>query len=464
MAALQGKGAFGGPPPPVAPKPNVERPKWKQPPSVPAPEESIAAIDEDVRETSRSPPPRAVASPVPENQPTSNREGESDPVVQEGDGGDPDQEEEERQRRAAIAARMARLGGAHFGMGPPIFAPKPVARKSEPAPSADEATNQEVPADQSTVAKESTEALVTSPSPDLPSTAPPVPEAAATIEHKDEVDPPLPMPARVPTSMPVPAGPRRAAPPRKKPSKNAPAGPLPEPPAEEAEVAAVQLASVIVEPHTGIVDDAPLAVEVSQKETSEVAGTIETTHDEHVNITTDPEHTVPGSEAFYEPVEEPSHQEGVEELVECAVVHAGEESTHTGAEDQAVQAEQPSGAVEPEAEEDADEEVRRQRVAARLAQMGAFNPLTGPPPIPQRSSFDEQAVATPSKEPLDVEDEVNVDTEEHRETISPPPASPARQGTVPPIEHDAAGPDVGIDQDDAKVDEDDQAPAHDGES
>jgi myosin tail region-interacting protein MTI1 len=286
-----------------------------------------------------------------------------------------------------------------------------------------------------------------------------------STEHKDEVDPPLPMPARVPTSMPVPAGPRRAAPPRKKSPKNAPAGPLPEPPAEESEVAAVQSASVIDAPHTGIVDDAPLAVEVSQKETSEVAEAIETTHDERVNITTDPERSAPGSEAFDEPVEEHSHQEGVKELVECAVVHAEEESTHTGAEDQAVHAEKPSGAVEPEAEEDdADEEARRQRVAARLAQMGAFNPLTGPAPIPQRSSFDEQSVVTPSKEPLDVEDEVNVDTEEHRETIPPPPASPARQGTVPPIEHDAAEPDVGIDQDDAKVDEDDQAPAHDGES
>ncbi len=31
-----------------------------------------------------------------------------------------DEEEKERQRRAAIAARMARLGGARFGMAPPV--------------------------------------------------------------------------------------------------------------------------------------------------------------------------------------------------------------------------------------------------------------------------------------------------------------------------------------------------------
>ena len=38
---------------------------------------------------------------------------------------DADPEEEERQRRAAIAARMARLGGTRVGMGPPIFGLKP---------------------------------------------------------------------------------------------------------------------------------------------------------------------------------------------------------------------------------------------------------------------------------------------------------------------------------------------------
>lgn len=164
MAALQGKGAFGGSPPPVAPKPNVERPKWKPPPPVLAcvssedePRDVTASVAASGREASRSPPPRGVASPTPEDQEASNRDG--DTVAQEGDGGDPSPEEEERQRRAAIAARMARLGGARFGMAPPIFAPKPVVRKSEPAPPALEA-KEEMHGDQPAVINESNEGAI----------------------------------------------------------------------------------------------------------------------------------------------------------------------------------------------------------------------------------------------------------------------------------------------------------------
>ncbi|KAJ4476644.1 hypothetical protein J3R30DRAFT_3215258, partial [Lentinula aciculospora] len=39
MAALQGRGGFGAPPPPVSPKPAVEKPKWKLPPPVASPPE-----------------------------------------------------------------------------------------------------------------------------------------------------------------------------------------------------------------------------------------------------------------------------------------------------------------------------------------------------------------------------------------------------------------------------------------
>ena len=200
MAALQGKGGFGGPPPPVAPKPNVERPKWKPPPAIPPvssdddSKEGIAHVDVTGREASRSPPPRVLGSPTPESQGASNREG--DVVTHEGDGGDPDPEEEERQRRAAIAARMARLGGTRFGMGPPIVAPKPFVRKPEPAPSAPVAKG-ETPVDQPTVLGESGEgtisydalsaiadnsiliALVTSPPHDSPAAVSPVPVAIA---------------------------------------------------------------------------------------------------------------------------------------------------------------------------------------------------------------------------------------------------------------------------------------------
>ncbi|KAJ3890660.1 hypothetical protein GG344DRAFT_35410, partial [Lentinula edodes] len=45
MAALQGKGAFGAPSPPVAPKPAVEKPKWKPPPPVASPPEEEEEIE-----------------------------------------------------------------------------------------------------------------------------------------------------------------------------------------------------------------------------------------------------------------------------------------------------------------------------------------------------------------------------------------------------------------------------------
>ena len=99
MAALQGKGAFGGqpsPPLPIPPKPAVDRPKWKPSPS---PKE-VVVESEETEETEVT---EESLEPVKEDEP------ESDP------------EEEERQRRAALAARMARLGGARVGMGPPVF-------------------------------------------------------------------------------------------------------------------------------------------------------------------------------------------------------------------------------------------------------------------------------------------------------------------------------------------------------
>ena len=280
-------------------------------------------------------------------------------------------------------------------------------------------------------------------------------------ERKDEPESPPPVPTRAPTSMPVPAGPRRAAPPRKKSSKNAPATALPEPPIEEAEGVAVQSPPITDEPADRAVHDESLATRDSQKETGEVAEAIEATYDQHLDITADAEQrqTPPpaSTETFHEHVEEAEKQEAEEELVERAGSHAEEKSMHTAADDQEVSSEQPPDTVEVEEEEEEEEEARRQRVAAKLAQMGAFNPLAGPPPIPQRGSFDEPALA-PSEGPFDVEDEVNVDTEEHGETIPSPPAVPARHDAVQSFEHDAEP----TDQDNAKVD---RVTAHrDGES
>ena len=134
MAALQGKGAFGAPsPPPIAPKPAPDRPKWRPPPQV------VSPPDDDphstLRETAPLPasPTALLASFVPRASPPSDAAATTPadhvtPSQEEGGGAD---EDEERQRRAAIAARMARLGGARVGMAPPIFGRKPSVPKPD---------------------------------------------------------------------------------------------------------------------------------------------------------------------------------------------------------------------------------------------------------------------------------------------------------------------------------------------
>jgi hypothetical protein len=183
-------------------------------------------------------------------------------------------------------------------------------------------------------------------------------------------------------------------------------------------------------------------------DSGEVVVTVEATYDQHLDITADAEqHQTPppaSTEAFHDHVEVAEKQEAEEELVERADSHV-EESMHTAAHDQEVSSEQPPDTVQVE-------EARRQRVAAKLSQMGAFNPLTGPPSIPLRQSFDEPALA-PSEEPH---------TEDYGETIPSPPAVPTRHDAVQSFKHDVVEP---TDKDDAKVDEDDRVPAHrDGES
>lgn len=136
MAALQGKGAFGAPAPPLAPKPVIEKPRWKPPPAVAAP---VDDDDDGTGHTTGDEPPAATVNrtkspPVAVKRgsldlPKPIAEGEESSVPEtttsaEGEG-PTDPEDEERQRRAAIAARMARLGGARLGMAPPILAKKP---------------------------------------------------------------------------------------------------------------------------------------------------------------------------------------------------------------------------------------------------------------------------------------------------------------------------------------------------
>jgi myosin tail region-interacting protein MTI1 len=136
MAALQGRGAFGAPrPTSPPPKPTSEKPKWKPPPRIskPADADDVEAPSDDGVNASSALPIRS--PPATAGEPT---EPVADAHIagstEEGVGAEVDEEEQERQRRAAIAARIARLGGARVGMGPPIFGKKPDVKKPEGQP------------------------------------------------------------------------------------------------------------------------------------------------------------------------------------------------------------------------------------------------------------------------------------------------------------------------------------------
>ncbi len=147
MAALQGKGAFGAPapvPPPLAPKPK----KWEIPSALEAAES---------------------AAPAPAPAPVTRKE--SDPKEEAATEGaedkQPNEEDEEAERRRAIAARMARLGGARIGLGPPIYGKKPVVRrpsedaaaeaKPEPGPASPEPKEEHTPTSAAKPAEEDSE-------------------------------------------------------------------------------------------------------------------------------------------------------------------------------------------------------------------------------------------------------------------------------------------------------------------
>ena len=135
MAALQGMAAFGGAAAPAPPKPAQEKPKWKPPPQV-----AVAPpIRDDEEDSAREYKGAEEEQAVPDRVPSATTEGDA-PTLGAGESTEPesndaekelDPEDEERQRRAAIAARMARLGGARVGVAPPVFGKKPVLAKEQ---------------------------------------------------------------------------------------------------------------------------------------------------------------------------------------------------------------------------------------------------------------------------------------------------------------------------------------------
>ncbi|KXN80669.1 SH3 domain-containing protein C23A1.17 [Leucoagaricus sp. SymC.cos] len=256
MAALQGKGAFGAPaPPPTAPKPAVERPKWKPPPLVVQQPAVGEEADEEGERKSNPPsiksPPPIIRSPISDE---AEEPKEAGTEAEEGADAEPaqvDEEEEERQRRAAIAARMAKLGGARIGMGPPIFG-----RPAVPPPSK---------------------------KPSLPPAAEPPNAEEEPAEAAPDTSP------RPPTSMPMASIPKRTAPPRRKPVKQTSSGAVtspeesPAPPAVEESVApSVAPDDIIAEAEEKKVVEEPESVEPEAEEKPDevVEATVEEEEDE----------------------------------------------------------------------------------------------------------------------------------------------------------------------------------------
>lgn len=239
MAALQGLGAFGGGPATSPPPKPSEKPKWKPPPQVTVAPPVTGDDGEDVStsgvaDTSSIPavsplktPDEEIMAVLSKSPPRVNEEASvivSDVPGEREEEADPD--EEERQRRAAIAARMARLGGTRVGMGPPIFGlkpevkPKPVALAGEKAkeelpiadiPVGEPVLKTESNADHGQVETETADNAASSPtvvvSPQLQSASP---------EYISQQASPATSPNIPPRAMPLLQGPRRAAPPRKK--------------------------------------------------------------------------------------------------------------------------------------------------------------------------------------------------------------------------------------------------------
>ncbi|KAG0700619.1 hypothetical protein DFH29DRAFT_1080573 [Suillus ampliporus] len=429
MAALQGKGAFGGgAPPPILPKP-ADKPKWKPPRPVSPPADEFAPLGEAI-EAQESPSP-TVGDP--------DIEGEHE-VQQDDAETEQDPEEEERQRRAAIAARMARLGGARVGMGPPLFVRKPAPKKPATPPPQSEEEEEALSAPEMT----STPAEVLNP----PTT---VKEEATDSDHfpdptcKDSDSSSLSL-ADAPSntassrSMPVPAGPRRAAPPRKKAYKSPPTSQLPEVPVPAAVPEITEEA-----PDTAPTEEPAVESTTEPEPEPEVASREPVESPEQVPVPSSEQILVIGD------VQKEIGEVGMSaELDTTEVVPADkfEEDDNIDADEpeptftQEDQKEEEQEQTEQEEEE--VEEARRTRVAAKLSQMGAFNPLAGPPPVPRKESIPSPIARrdsvpippVPIEEPLDVEDEVNVDLEEVGESITSPPAA-----HIPSLSHVEAEPE-----------------------
>ncbi|THU90982.1 hypothetical protein K435DRAFT_759714 [Dendrothele bispora CBS 962.96] len=435
MAALQGKGGFGGPPPPVSPKPAVEKPKWKPPPQV----ARASADDDDDNDEhdgevskkeeggvrGRTSTEEDVKSPAgsarslgeelaPETQTQSHAEGGEEQPSEE-----VDPEEEERQRRAAIAARMAKLGGARVGMGPPVFGRPMVPKKPEGLKQQETPTSPPLPPkgkEEAEPVQEGQPESHKSPtlgeaidsmqektkSEDTPAAKeePKCSDSSSLLSPDSNTSSPQP-PSRTPNSMPLPAAPRRAGPPRRKVKSPAPES-TPEPSTTAEEAAAQEEPPKEEEKGVTITESEsqsdPSSLATPGGDVQEEIGHVTPTH-----VEPEPDTEAPGKVLDDEkPIvaEEPptmKEAEGVpvrddEDIVEPSSEPKGSTGSEAVADTEETAKETASEVAE---EEEDDEEMRRKRIAERVAKMGGFNPFSLPP---QRRPSSDEVPTSPKSE------------------------------------------------------------------
>ncbi|KAI0314152.1 hypothetical protein OF83DRAFT_470144 [Amylostereum chailletii] len=307
-----------------------------------------------------------------------------------------------RGRAAPIAARMARLGGARVGMGPPVFGKKPVPPPKKPS------------MDDTKPAEKTEEKAVDEVPPvrvsmdDTPSSSSEPHPGASTDNLSLASNSSSP-----PTSMPIPAAPKRAGPPRRKTATKSPSPALPSeepvstPPAPAPEPVlsedAIHKSPEPVDTTESSVSEAQLAKEegaMSGDTEKEIGGVIQSA-DEVKEDAPEPIKERPLSSSSdlrpESPVTSPDIKPA-EPIIESAVPSVTrlpdpEPATHIDEpEEAAVEREEPAPVIQ---EEEEDEETRRKRIAERVAKMGGFNPFTAPPP-PEATSTEPEEIESPT--------------------------------------------------------------------
>ncbi|GJJ12400.1 hypothetical protein Clacol_006642 [Clathrus columnatus] len=448
MAAWQGNiqpsgGSLTGAPPPAPKplrKPFVPRPptpdedekegasKQKEPVAVPHRRldnwDPLAAISAAVSARQRSPSP-------PAQDERADGETAIETAVEEKDK-DEEQDEaaKEHERRAALAARMARLGGARIGMAPPIIPKKPkpfVSADEEPVKSNSSApvrvlplpgggtvqSNVETPTEVKETGSDTFRMITERTADDeMTSRAAPVflsAETPATSEEYERKDASIADEASSsqtslvssrsgPGSIPLPALPRRAAPPR---SKHSARSLKSDQPTQESEVVSTSEEKVSVDEISETLQDLSVTsptnvpahdnyeeghqeVHESTDDKDDQAEEIESHHDEE---------TVQGNDHHIDDV-------GVDEDEEDEEINEGGAGIENrGAEEEGAEEE---GAEEEEAFSLHDEED------------------IPPPPPPPRRQQSSQSGGGSSREQLSLHDDLPLDEED----ISPPPPPP----------------------------------------